>query len=276
MKRELAKPFVKWVGGKRQLVPEIKKHIKLKSNTMYYEPFLGGGAVFLELQPSNAIVNDYNAELINAYNVIKNDVEALIEDLGKHKNDEIYFYNLREQDRYKDYHKVSNVERASRLIYLNKTCFNGMYRVNSQGYFNVPFGKYKSPNIVNEFVLRELNAYFNEADIKFMSGDYEKSLIGISKNSFVYFDPPYAPISTTSNFTGYTESGFDHKEQERLRNVCNDLNDQGVKFLLSNANVPSIQELYQDYNIEIVNAKRNINSIGTKRGLVEEVLIRNF
>ncbi|MDE1549982.1 DNA adenine methylase [Jeotgalibaca caeni] len=277
MKRELAQPFVKWVGGKRQLMPEIRSRMpKEDSITTYYEPFLGGGAVFLDLQPIKAVVNDYNSELINAYQVIQKNVEELIEDLSKHENTEAYYYDIRAVDRTPEYKSWSNIQRASRLIYLNKTGYNGLYRVNSQGFFNTPYGRYKNPNIKNENVLRELNAYFNESKIKFLTGDFEEALKNIRKGAFVYFDPPYAPLTTTANFTGYTQSGFDEKEQIRLKKLCDKLNAKGVKFLLSNSKVDFIEELYKDYIIEYVSARRNVNSIGSKRGEIGEVLIRNY
>lgn len=279
MVKEFAKPFVKWVGGKRQLLPEISKRVPKKSSiSTYYEPFLGGGAIFLSMQPKKAIVNDYNSELINAYKVIQNDVEGLINHLKIHKNEEEYFYHLREQDRESDYKNWSDIEKASRLIYLNKTCYNGLYRVNSQGYFNTPFGKYKNPNIVNEYVLRELHSYFNNSSITFLNEDFEESLKYIRKGAFVYFDPPYASVSSTSNFTGYTAGGFGEDEQKRLRDLCDTLNSKGVKFMISNANVDLIQELYadRDYNIDIIGAKRSVNSVAKKRGEVEEVLIYNY
>lgn len=277
MKDDMVSPFVKWVGGKRQLLPEIEKQMPAPgSYTRYYEPFVGGGAVFLHTQPNKAVVNDYNSDLINAYEIIKNDVESLILDLKTHKNEEQYFYNLRDLDRTEDYDGLSNIKKASRLIFLNKTCYNGLYRVNSQGFFNTPFGKYKNPNIVNEYTLRALNHYFNSKDIKFLTGDFEASLANIRKGSFVYLDPPYAPISPTANYTGYTLLGFNDDDQIRLKKLCDKLDKKGVKFLLSNSNVPFIQELYKDYTIDIVDAKRSINSNASKRGSVEEVLVRNY
>lgn len=277
MSNNLTQPFVKWVGGKRQLLSEIDKlSPKPGTYSRYYEPFVGGGAVFFHLQPTRAIINDYNEDLINVYHTIKNDVDNLIEDLKKHEVTEKYFYDLREEDRSETFSEWSEVKKASRFIYLNKTCYNGLYRVNSQGFFNSPYGKYKNPNIVNEFVLRHVSHYLNKNDILFKSGDFENALKGIRKGAFVYFDPPYAPINETSNFTGYTLGGFGEEEQKRLKKVCDKLNDRGVKFLLSNSNVPLIQELYEDYEINVVSAKRSVNSKSDRRGNVEEVLIRNY
>src|SRR5690625_49779 len=276
----LIKPFVKWVGGKRQLLDEIYKYMPDDGYSTYYEPFLGGGALFLNEQPKKAIVNDGNEELINAYKVIQSNVEELIEKLKVHKenNSEDYFYDIRAWDRNPLYEELSDVEKAARLIYLNKTCFNGLYRVNSSGFFNTPYGRYKDPNIVNEHGLRALNTYFNSAEIKFMTGDFEHAVKYIRSGAFVYFDPPYAPLSSTSNYTGYTSGGFDEEDQIRLRDLCDKLHSRGVKFLLSNSNVPFIKKLYAnpDYKIEIVGAKRAINSDAKKRGEVEEVLIRNY
>lgn len=276
---ELVKPFVKWVGGKRQLLPEIEKHIPKKIST-YYEPFVGGGAVFLNHQPKKAVLNDYNEELINAYEIIKDDVDELIEELKKHEqmSSEDHFYDVRSWDREKGYDGLSDIKKAARLIYLNKTCFNGLYRVNSSGFFNTPYGRYKNPNIVNEHTLRALHIYFNSNNIIFKTGDFENAVKGIRKGAFVYFDPPYAPLSSTSNYTGYTLAGFNADDQIRLKKLCDKLNKRGVKLLLSNSNVPFIRELYdeEDYIIEVVGAKRAINSKGNKRGEVEEVLIRNY
>ena len=171
---------------------------------------------------------------------------------------------------------MSAVKRAARFIYLNKTCFNGLYRVNSSGEFNVPFGRYKNPNIVNEEALTAVHDYFNTADIKFLSTDFAHCLYNLPEDSFVYLDPPYDPVSTTSNFTGYAAGGFDKDEQERLCLVCNNLNKQGIRFMLSNSATPFIKELYSNFNITIVKAKRAVNSKGDKRGEVDEVVIRNY
>lgn len=269
-------PVVKWVGGKRQLLPEIEKYIPSKFST-YYEPFVGGGAVLFHLQPKKAIVNDINQELINLYQVIKDDVEGLIEDLKNHQNEAEYFYKIRELDRDMDkYNRLSTVERASRIHYLNKTCYNGLFRVNSQGQFNTPFGRYKNPNIVNETTLRSVSKYFNKVNIIFKCIDFEEAVKGARKGSFIYFDPPYDPVSDTSSFTGYDKGGFGRKEQKRLKKLCDKLDKRGIKFLLSNSDTDFILDLYKEYRIEIVHAKRSINSKGHKRGEVNEVLVRNY
>lgn len=275
---DILQPVVKWVGGKRQLLPEIEKLIP-EEYTTYYEPFIGGAAVLLNEMPKKAIVNDYNDELINMYKVIRDNVEELMVLLQEHqdKNTSEYFYDVRAWDREPGYEtEVTNVEKAARLLFLNKTCFNGLYRVNASGFFNSPYGKYKNPNIVNEDKIRALHNYFNTSNITFRTGDFEDAVKYIRKGSFVYFDPPYAPLSPTSNYTGYTSNGFGKEDQIRLRKLCDKLDKRGVKFLLSNSNVPFIQEQYKDYTIDVVGAKRAINSNGKKRGEVEEVLIRNY
>ncbi len=274
----LVSPVLKWVGGKRQLLPEIKKRMPAKY-TKYYEPFVGGGAVLFEIQPRKAVINDINEELINLYTVIKNNPDDLIKDLTKHVNEEEYFYRTRILDRdSKQYKEMSNVEKASRMHFLNKTCFNGLFRVNNAGQFNSPFGRYKNPNIVNEITIGAVSNYFNSADIDFKCGDFEESLKGIRKGAFVYFDPPYAPISDTSNFTGYTKGGFDRSDQIRLKKLCDKLSSRGVKILISNSATEFILDLYKDdkYKIDIIKAKRSINSNGKKRGEVNEVLVRNY
>lgn len=275
---KLVSPILKWVGGKRQLLPEIRKYIPQKFST-YYEPFLGGGAVLFDIQPSKAILNDVNEELINLYKVVKTDVEALISDLAKHENDSEYFYKLRALDRNQEiYNSLTNIERASRIHYLNKTCYNGLFRVNQAGQFNSPFGRYKNPNIENSITLRAVSKYFNEANIEFKNSDFEESLAGIRKGAFVYFDPPYDPISDSANFTGYSKGGFNKNEQVRLKRLCDNLNKRGIQFLLSNAATPFIINLYNDshYIIETIKAKRAINSNGDARGEIDEVLIRNY
>lgn len=268
-------PFLKWVGGKRQLMNVIEPLVPSKIST-YYEPFIGGGAVLLNQQPKRAIVNDYNSELINVYKVVRDHVEELIEDLATHENESEYFYRIRVQDREEGFENLSALKRASRVIYLNKTCFNGLYRVNSSGEFNTPFGRYKSPNIVNEPVLRAVSRYLQNNDIELLSGDFEDALKGARKGAFVYLDPPYDPVSKSSNFTGYVEGGFGSDQQERLRDVCIKLHQKGVNFLLSNSATPFIKDLYKDFEIIEVGAKRHINSVASKRGEVTEVLVRNY
>jgi DNA adenine methylase len=275
-KNNLVAPIVKWVGGKRQILDKITKYIP-KNITTYYEPFVGGGAVLFNIQPGKAVVNDINCELINLYQIIKNNVDELIEDLKKHKNEEDYFYRVRELDRDKDkYGLLTPIERSSRVIFLNKTCYNGLFRVNRAGEFNTPFGNYKNPNIINEVTLKAVSNYFNKANITFCNKDYEEVLTNARKGSFVYLDPPYDPVSDTASFTGYDKGGFDRDEQVRLKSTCDKLNEKGISFLLSNSATDFIIELYKDYKIEIIQAKRTINSDPNKRGEIDEVLVSNF
>lgn len=269
-------PVVKWVGGKRQLldslVPLMPKRI-----SMYCEPFIGGGAMFLHKQPVRAYINDINGELINLYQIIRDAPEELLLSLGKHKNEEEYFYRIRDWDKDKEaYAQLSAIERASRMIYLNKTCFNGLYRVNRKGEFNAPFGRYQAPNIVNAKGIRAVSRYLNRADIMFFHTDYEEVLGMLPGNSFVYLDPPYDPMSLTSNFTGYTQKGFDRQEQIRLRENCDELHRRGIKFMLSNSATDFIKEQYGAYDISVVKAKRAVNADTKGRGAVEEVIVRNY
>ena len=275
-KNRLVLPIVKWVGGKRQLLEEFEKLFPPKISS-YCEPFVGGGAVLFDLQPKVAQVNDANGELIGMYEVIRDNVDELIEELEKHPNDEDHFYEVRDWDRNKrEYEQLTKVQKAARIIYLNKTCYNGLFRVNNAGEFNTPFGHYKNPNIVNVPTLRAVSLYFNTADISFTSGDYSCVLENVKKGTFVYLDPPYDPVSSTSNFTGYTKGGFGKEEQIRLRKMCDKLDQRGVKFMLSNSATEFIKEQYEKYNIVVVKAKRAINSNAEKRGQVDEVVIRNY
>ena len=210
------------------------------------EPFIGGGALLFHIKPKKAVINDINEELMNVYEVIKNSLDELLEDLKNHKNESEYFYKIRAADRdKKEYAKLSNVEKASRILYLNKTCFNGLFRVNRSGEFNTPFGKYKKPNIVNETILTNVSKFFNDNDIIFHNEDFKTILKKLESDTFVYLDPPYDPISDTSSFTGYDKGGFDQKEQTRLKRACDKLDKNGIKFLLSNSNTDFINDLYK-------------------------------
>jgi len=266
-------PFLKWAGGKRQLLSQIDLYIP-KSFNKYIEPFVGGGALFFYLLPKNAILNDINQDLINTYRVIKENVSELITSLKKHKNEEEYFYKIRSVDRNLDEFKTwSDVEKASRIIYLNRCCYNGLYRVNSKGYFNAPFGKYKNPKICNEENLKLVHKVLK--DVKLMNTSFELCLNYAKKDDFIYFDPPYVPISESANFTSYTKSSFKKKDQIKLFNVFKELDQKGCKLLLSNSYNEFILKLYKNYQINIVYAKRAINSNPDKRGEIKEILIIN-
>ncbi|HEX8747755.1 MAG TPA: DNA adenine methylase [Pyrinomonadaceae bacterium] len=276
-RNDLLQPFLKWAGGKRQLLPEIRKYVP-KRFRLYFEPFLGAAAVLFDIQPQTAIINDANTELINCYRVIKHDPEGLIVKLREHKNEKKYYYRVRELDRDLSFATLTDVERAARIIYLNKTCYNGLFRVNSQGQFNVPFGHYTNPNIVDEVVIRAVSRYLNEASIEISNDDFSAAVSGAGRGDFVYLDPPYDPVSDTASFTGYNLNSFDKNEQRRLKEVCDDLTRRGCNILLSNSATDFIRELYGDesrYTIIEVEASRNINSVATGRGKINELLIFN-
>jgi len=277
----LIKPYLKWAGGKRQLLAEIKKYLpKNLNNYTYYEPFVGAGAVFFELQPKKAVINDSNEQLILTYNVIRKNVEDLIFLLQKYqkKNNDEYFYEIRNLDRNRsNFNKLTDTEKAARLIFLNKTCFNGLYRVNSQGLFNVPYGRYKNPIICEDIVLRQISSYLNSNEISILNNDFEHAVLIANKKSFIYFDPPYHSPDKT-NFTGYHANGFDEGEQERLCNVIKKMTNNGIKCLLSNSDTEYIRKLYDHdvFDIITVQAKRKINSDSAGRGFVNELLIKNW
>lgn len=276
MKNKSVAPIVKWAGGKRQLLDDITPLLP-SDITSYCEPFLGGGAVLFSIQPRKAIVNDLNADLITVYEVVRDDVDALISSLRTHINTPGYFYTIRNVDRDKEaYRKMSKVEIASRLIYLNKTCYNGLYRVNQAGEFNTPYGRYKNPNIVNEPALRAVHDYFMNNDISFFHEDFSVILDKAEKGTFVYLDPPYDPVSETASFTGYHKGGFDRREQIRLKECCDRLTERGIQFMLSNSATGFIKDLYNGYTITTVKAKRAVNNDASKRGEIDEVIIRNY
>lgn len=278
---EKPKPFVKWVGGKRQLLKQFRdmglyppSHFDVNKN-WYFEPFVGGGAVFFDLLPEHSMLSDLNLELVITYNVIKNNVNQLITDLKKHKYNKDYFLTVRS----KDPKTLSDIEVASRFIYLNRTCFNGMYRVNRRGEFNVPFGRYSNPLICDEVNLRRVSKALKNVEIK--HEDYKGVLKLAKKGDFVYFDPPYYPINVTSSFTSYTKEGFLDKEQTELRDVYLKLHKRGCYVMLSNSNTPFIHKIYSEIaqdgiKINLINAGRAINSRAAGRGKIKEVLVTNY
>lgn len=269
-------PILKWVGGKRQLLAALTGLLPESFNA-YCEPFLGGGAMLFHLQPEKVYVNDINNDLIRVYEVVRDSVEELIFELKKYQNTSEFYYFIRGLDRNQaEYALLSNVEKAARVIYLNKTCYNGLYRVNSAGEFNSPFGNYKNPNIVNEEMLRNVSKYFNNVDIRFTAGHYASALDLLQRDDFVYLDPPYDPVSSTANFTGYSSGGFSRDDQIKLRGHCDDLDRRGIKFMLSNSATEFILNEYANYNIQFVQARRAINSVASARGVVPEVVVRNY
>lgn len=266
-------PFLKWPGGKRQLLRELLKRLPKEYNR-FFEPFVGGGALFFKVKPEYGYISDINPDLINLYKVVQNDVEELTVSLRKHKNTEKYFYELRSTDRTEEYKYWSKVEKASRLIYLNKTCFNGLYRMNSDGHFNVPFGFYKNPNIVDEDNLIACSALLKKTEVALASFDaVEKKA---RKDDFVYFDPPYVPLNKTSSFTKYYKDDFDLDAQFALRELCDKLTKRGVHFMLSNSYTETVKELYKNYNVKIVKANRAINCKADGRGKINELIVTNY
>jgi DNA adenine methylase len=263
----VARPFLKWAGGKTALLPEILPRLPKKIGT-YYEPFVGGGAVFFALAAERferAVLGDANENLIETYFSIKEDLGMVIPLLKLHarKHSEEYFYKVRANP---------GQYIAARMIYLNKTCFNGLYRVNKKGEFNVPFGKYTNPTICDEENLRAVSAVLYK--VEFFPGDFEVTVQDAEKGDAVYFDPPYAPLSETANFTTYTAGGFGFDHQIRLRDVAKRLITRGVHVLLSNSDTPLVRDLYKKgFKIEEVQAPRRVNSKGGKRGNVGELLI---
>lgn len=236
----------------------------------YFEPFIGGGAVFFHLLPPHAMLSDSNEELINCYQVIRNDCEKLIKALQEHRNDPDYFYEVRSWN----IRDLSKVQRAARLIFLNKTCFNGLYRVNSSGQFNVPFGKYKNPRICDADNLRAVSNALKNTIINCQS--FDQIVQQAQKGDFIYFDPPYQPISKTANFTGYTKNAFRSEDQERLALTFGKLSRRGCYVMLSNSENEYVRDLYAKYHIETVKANRAINCKGDRRGAINELLIMNY
>lgn len=271
-KNDKPKPFVKWAGGKRQLTDILLKNIP-EQYDCYIEPFVGGGALFFELLPKKAVISDINFEIINAYHVIKNNLNELLKSLKKHKNIKEYFYKIRALNP----NNLSLIERASRFIYLNKTCFNGLYRENSRGEFNVPFGNYKKPNILDKENLTKISEYLNSNQIKILCQDYKETVMLAQKGDFIYFDPPYYPLNQTSSFTKYSKEDFNKEDQIELSEVFRQLDKKGCYVMLSNSNTEFIKSLYNDYNIKEIEALRAINCKGDKRGKgLYEILVKNY
>ena len=273
------KPFVKWVGGKRQLLKQFRElglyppELFDPATNTYYEPFVGGGAVFFDLLPESAELSDLNNELVITYNVIKNNIDDLISSLNKHIYDKEYYLEVRA----KNVEDLSDVEIASRFIFLNRTGFNGLYRVNKKGQFNVPFGRYNNPVICDEDNLRRVSKELQNVTIKHQ--DYKSVLETAKKGDFIYFDPPYYPINRTSSFTAYTSEGFLEKEQTELRDTFVELHKRGCYVMLSNSDTPFINDLYtgiEGVAIHKITAGRSINSKGSGRGKITEVLVTNY
>lgn len=272
------KPVIKWVGGKRQLIKDINKYM-IKEYNNYYEPFIGGGSVLFELRPKTAVINDLNKELYKLYNVIKNKstIKKLINKLDYYElnHTEELYYEVRALDRSEAFKDLLDYELAARLIYLNKTGFNGLYRVNSKGQFNVPSGKRTNVKLYDYDNLISVHNYFNEINIKVTNQDFSEVVKSSTQGDFVYFDPPYDKIKDDT-FTSYHKNDFNRDDQVRLFECFKELTDKGVHVMLSNHNTEFINELYKDYYIHVVYANRMVNSNGNRRGKVEEVIITNY
>lgn len=297
--KEKVRPFVKWAGGKAGLIPQITKYypdaLKTGHIDKYVEPFVGGGAILLDVlqkyEVKEAYAYDTNQDLVNAYNVIKTDVEDLIKKLSKYEKEYLpldleerkeYYYDVRNEYNSAEVKagKLST-KRATEFIFLNRTCFNGLYRVNQSGDFNVPMGKYKNPMICDEENLRELSKLLQNVEI--ICGDYQDTIDLVDNNTFVYFDPPYRPLSATSGFTSYTKEDFDDEDQKQLAMYYKKLDMKDAKLMLSNSNPKNVNEndtffddIYSGYTINELQANRMINSNSTKRGKISELLIINY
>lgn len=284
----LARPFLKWAGGKRSLLGEILPRIP-EFTGRYVEPFLGAGAVLLNI-PANVpkIANDFNSELISVYTAIRDSKEELLNELRKHRNNQEHFLRVRSWDRKDDYVSRTPIEKAARFIYLNKTCFNGLYRVNSKGEFNVPFGHYKKPEIFSKEHIHRISDLLNGIDangfkvaakVKFKSGDYRNLTSLAQKGDFIYLDPPYDPLTSTASFVSYQKEGFTRENQIELRDELVRLTDLSIPVLLSNSDTPFIRKIYREtglFKISGIKVRRAIGASAASRGLVGEVLISNY
>ncbi len=270
---EGAVPFLKWAGGKSRLLKQYGPYIPPRTQIRhYFEPFIGSAALFFHLQPASACLSDVNEKLVEVYQIVQQDVESLILALKQHRNERSHYYEVRAQDP----GVLSPVQRAARLIFLNRTCYNGLYRENRKGNFNVPFGRYKNPTICDEKKLRKASLALKGVELQV--ADFQKVVNSAAAGDFVYFDPPYAPLNATSNFTHYNRHGFDDTDQRRLAETIHYLSAKGCHVMLSNSSARLIYELYagRGYNLIPIQARRNINSKAERRGLVKELLITNY
>ena len=266
-------PFINWVGGKRQLLPQLRSNLPSQYNR-YFEPFIGGGALFFALEREDSFISDDNKELINLYEVIRDNPVELFDSIFHHENTYEYYYHIRSLDRKPDYHLVNNIAKASRFLFLNKTGFNGLYRVNKSGYNNVPFGSRKNPKIADKQNLIDCSKLLQKTNISACC--FESIKDNIMKGDFIYFDPPYIPVSKSSSFTSYTSSGFDMIMHRSLKNLCDYVNSVGAYFMLSNSSASIIRDMYSEYNIQTVSANRVLNCKKELRGKVLEFLITNY
>lgn len=269
IRQRVGQPFLKWAGGKTQLLDELLKRMPQNYN-VFFEPFIGGGALYFAVSPKTAVIADINDDLVNVYNVVRDHPEELIEALKGYINDKDFFYEVRAQDS----SALTPIQRAARLIYLNRTCFNGLYRVNKSGQFNVPFANYKNPNIVQ--AERLLAASSTLSDTKIFNASFEKVLVDAKAGDFIYLDPPYYPKDVYSDFKRYNKEQFYKNDHERLAELYNELSDRGCYVMLSNSDTPFTRELYKKWRVDTVYAKRMINSDSSKRGAVTEIIVTNY
>lgn len=271
-------PILKWAGGKRKLLSHIKKLIDLEHLARHtlYEPFVGGGALFMNIENKSVVINDINNELINVYLVVRDHPDLLINELNIHKkkHDRDYYYKIRESDRLENYSLMSNIKKASRTIYLNRTCYNGLYRVNSLGYFNVPFGMYKNPDIVIEDKILSLSKYLNKSNVVIKNEDFSEAIEDAQLGDLIYFDPPY-DYEFSNGFTSYTSTGFNRNDLKRLKLLCDKLVKRGCKVVISNNDTPFVNALFDDpfYKIEHVVTSWTINRDTKSRKEKKEVII---
>lgn len=275
------KPFLKWAGGKRQLLPYIKEYINndVLEGVRYYEPFIGGGSLFFHLEHEDSVINDLNEEIINCYKVIKNSPKKLIKLLKVHQENHCkeYYYNIRSLDRNESFHSMTDIEKAARTIYLNRTCFNGLYRVNKEGQFNTPMGRYVNPLICDEKNIQEISKFLKKNNIQIRCCDFVSSVKDAKAGDWIYFDPPYD--YEENGFVGYVKEGFTHDDLQRLKELCDVLIEKGCQILVSNNDTKFVRDTFSSKNYEIIyttkkiKANRNINSNGSKRKKVDEVLI---
>lgn len=264
-------PIIKWAGGKRRLLDVIKPLLP-DSYGLYCEPFVGGGAVWLSVAPSKALISDANPSLVILYTCVRDSLEELLKGLREAPVDREYYYYMR--DLKED--ELDDVGRSVRFLYLNRTCFNGLYRVNSHGRFNVPYGAHPGVDTVQEEKLRALNRYLNEAWVDLVCADYHLVTSWLKEGDFVYLDPPYDPVSETSSFTAYTKEGFGRKQQIELRDWCTTLDQMGVMWMMSNSATDFIKSLYEGYNIQLVEARRSVSAEVAGRRSVSEVIVTNY
>lgn len=270
-------PFVKWAGGKKQLLDRLEERMP-ETYGQYYEPFIGGGALLLDVQPKNAIVNDVNEQLLNVYRQLKADAEAVISilnGLDAVECNKEHYLKMRAEYNKKIAAHILDAECAALTIWINKHCFNGLYRVNSKGLFNVPYNNKVGGASMSEENLRGIGAYLNSGDIEIREGDFEAACADVRAGDFVYFDSPYIPVSETASFTDYTKDGFSYEDHRRLADLFRRLDAAGVKIMLSNHNVDLVYELYDGFKIEAVDVKRAINRDASKR-VGKEVIITNY